>query len=221
MEEKQTTLNCQVLIFSEKSQALTGGSWGPACLFALLQLYLPQQTLNPQIGTISEKAKNICLNTCAWSGSALGPDLVFIEYYSMLLLLTISSTSWNLIVSYRLQTVLCPKRTESGKIRSLLEEVWYGTKYRRSGDSTMELAVKIGNLPLSSQSGPPLTVSQSPLSLCFRVPSQKQSRREMRTLNLISPAALAWDVLVEVAPQGWSPLDSCFWHNFSPFFFFG
>ena len=93
MGEKQTTLNCQVLIFSEKSQALTGGSWGPACLFALLRLYLPQQTLNPQIGTISEKAKNICLNTCAWSGSALGPDLVFIEYYSMLLLLTISSTS--------------------------------------------------------------------------------------------------------------------------------
>ena len=93
MEEKQTTLNCQVLIFSEKSQALTGGSWGPACLFVLLRLYLPQQTLNPQIGTISEKAKNICLNTCAWSGSALGPDLVFIEYYSMLLLLTISSPS--------------------------------------------------------------------------------------------------------------------------------
>ena len=51
----------------------------------------------------------------------------------------------------------------------------------------MELAVKIGNLPLSSQSGPSHSVSQSPL----KVPSQKQSRREMRTLNLISPAALA------------------------------
>ena len=49
----------------------------------------------------------------------------------------------------------------------------------------MELAVKIGNLPLSPLSPLSHSVSQSPL----KVPSQKQSRQEMRTLNLISPAA--------------------------------
>ena len=98
-----------------------------------------------------------------------GVDQLWVPIWQFLLniiqlLLTISSTSWNLIVSFRLQTVWCPKRTESGKIGSLLEEVWYGTKYR-SGDATMELAVKIGNLPLSSESGPFHSVSESPLAV--------------------------------------------------------
>ena len=51
-------LSAGTYLLFEKKQNTGGCCLGQlACLFALHQLYLPQQTVNPQIGTISEKAK--------------------------------------------------------------------------------------------------------------------------------------------------------------------
>ena len=51
-------LSAGIYLLFEKKENTGCCWWGQlACLFALHQLYLPQQTVNPQIGTISEKAK--------------------------------------------------------------------------------------------------------------------------------------------------------------------
>ena len=60
---------------------------------------------------------------------------------------------------------------------------------------------------------------------CPHILSSLKGRRNFIT-SVTSSCALfvqicttAWDILVESAPQRWSPLDLCFWDHFRPFCF--